>query len=134
MTREEREKALEVWYDITFDDKRFDEARKISIEALKAEPCEDAISRQAVLGCLTTTKLKKFDFILHAREEIKKLPPVNPQPKEKEIGCWVPVDDEPHEDYECDKCGEIVSTYTANISPYEVYKYCPKCGNKKTEG
>ena len=44
MTREEREKALEVWYDITFDDKRFDEARKISIEALKTEPYKEGLN------------------------------------------------------------------------------------------
>lgn len=43
------------------------------------EPCEDAISRQAALDCFTATKLKKFDFILYAREEIKKLPSVKPQ-------------------------------------------------------
>ena len=50
----------------------------------KQEPCEDCINRQAVLGCLTATKLKglkKFDLILHTREEIKKLPPVTPEPK-----------------------------------------------------
>ena len=54
-------------------------------------------------------------------------------PMAQEIGCWIPVDDATHEDYECDKCGEIVSTYTANISPYEVYRYCPKCGAKMVE-
>lgn len=43
--------------------------------------CEDAISRQAALDCLTATELKKFDFILRAREKIKKLPPVTPRPK-----------------------------------------------------
>ena len=35
------------------------------------EPCEDAISRQTVLDCLTATGLKKFDFILDARDKIK---------------------------------------------------------------
>ena len=52
------------------------------LEVLKQEPCEDAISRQAVLDCLTATGLKKFDFILDARDRIKNLPPVTPQPKE----------------------------------------------------
>jgi len=59
-------------------------------------PCEDAISRQAVLDCFTATKLKKFDFILYAREEIKKLPPVNPQPK---TGHWIPVSERLPEDF-----------------------------------
>lgn len=40
----------------------------------------DCISRQAVLDCLTARGLKKFDFILDARDKIKNLPSVNPQP------------------------------------------------------
>ena len=49
------------------------------------EEYDDCISREAVLGCLTATKLKglkKFDLILHAREEIKNLPPITPDSKE----------------------------------------------------
>ena len=41
--------------------------------------CEDAINRQAVLDCLTATGLKKYDFILNARDKIKNLPSVKPQ-------------------------------------------------------
>ena len=48
----------------------------------------DCISRQAVLDCLTATKLKKFDFILQTRAEIKKLPSVTPAEK---VGHWIPV-------------------------------------------
>ena len=57
----------------------------------------DLISRQAVLDCITATKLKKFDFVLHAREEIKKLQPVNPQPK---TGHWIPVSERLPEELE----------------------------------
>lgn len=73
--------------------------RDVAIEQLKAlgyelgqkvEPCEDAISRQAVLDCLTATNLKKFDFILDARDKIKNLPTVNPQePKTEQFAKWV---------------------------------------------
>lgn len=52
---------------------------QFAIEALKQEPCEDAVSRQAVLDCLTATGLKKYDFILNARDKIKNLPSVKPQ-------------------------------------------------------
>lgn len=52
----------------------------------KVEPCEDCISRQSALDCFTATKLKKFDFILYAREEIKNLPPVTPTCEERERG------------------------------------------------
>lgn len=62
--------------------KGFEEAierldREWGIEEL--EPCEDAISRQAALDCLTATGLKKFDFILDARDKIENLPSVTPQ-------------------------------------------------------
>ena len=45
---------------------------------LPYEVCE-TVSRQAALDCLTATGLKKFDFILDARDKIKNLPSVKPQ-------------------------------------------------------
>ena len=50
------------------------------------------------------------------------------------IGHWVSIDEEPHEDYECNRCGYVVSVYTANIEPHTEYKYCPNCGLKMEEG
>ena len=47
---------------------------------------DDLISRQAAIDCLTATKLKKFDFILQAREEIKNLPSAS-----TEKTRWIPV-------------------------------------------
>lgn len=52
--------------------------------------------------------------------------------KEK-TGAWVPTDEEPHEDYECNKCGYAISTFTANIEPHTEYKYCPNCGARMFE-
>ena len=49
------------------------------------------------------------------------------QPSRKK-GHWVSIDDEPHEDYECDRCWYVCSTFTANINPSEEYKFCPNCG------
>ena len=49
-------------------------------------------------------------------------------------GVWVSIDEEPHEDYECGKCGYIISTCCEYISPYAEYKFCPSCGEKKKEG
>ena len=51
------------------------------LEEIEQEPCSEAISRQAVLDCLTATGLKKYDYILNARNKIKALPPVTPQLK-----------------------------------------------------
>ena len=48
--------------------------------------------------------------------------------KESQTGHWIGIDEEPHEDYECDVCGHVVSTWTANIKPQEEYKFCPNCG------
>ena len=37
-------------------------------------------------------------------------------------GNWVPIDDEPHEDFECDRCGYIIcgEEFATN--------FCPNCG------
>ena len=43
-------------------------------------------------------------------------------PKEK-TAAWVPVDDEPHEIYECNACGWLL--YEVDT---EDFKYCPNCG------
>jgi len=77
---------------------------------------------------LWSEKLIKDD----AYKEIEQLPPVIPTPKEK-TAIWVGIDQEPHEDYECNKCGYIVSTFTANIEPHTEYKYCPNCGARMVE-
>ena len=61
---------------------------------------------------------------------IRHLSSVTPQER---TGHWVGIDEEPHEDYECDKCGYIISTYTANIEPHTEYKYCPSCGARMIE-
>ena len=47
---------------------------------------------------------------------------------ERPHGHWIGIDEEPHEDYECDSCGYVVSTFTANIKPSDEYKFCPNCG------
>lgn len=46
---------------------------------------EDCVNRKTVLDCLTATGLKKFDFILDAREKVNNLPPVMP------VQNWIPV-------------------------------------------
>ena len=53
--------------------------------------------------------------------------------QEPKTGHWIGIDEEPHEDYECNRCGYVVSTYTANIEPHTEYKYCPNCGAKMQE-
>lgn len=68
-------------------------------KALEQEPCEDAISRQAVLE--QTYNWSKDEFLRvtnpfdYLRKRINSLPPVNPQPKTD----WIPVSERlPEED------------------------------------
>lgn len=49
--------------------------------------------------------------------------------QERQIGHWVGIDDFPHEDWECDKCGGVITGTFLN-SPCDEYPYCPKCGAK----
>lgn len=43
-------------------------------------------------------------------------------------GVWVGIDEEPHEEWECSYCGNIINTYMQD--ELEEYKYCHKCGAK----
>lgn len=62
-------------------------ALDMTIKALEQEPCEDAISRQAVIGIVRDIKGLARAYVLpEVINQIKSLPPVNPQePK------WIPV-------------------------------------------
>ena len=109
--------------------------------------------------CAQTSEYTRLGFET-AIDVVKSLPPINPQePKYCDrnicvsneyngIGCnecevtksqkpktghWIAIDEEPHEDYECDNCGYTISTYTANIEPHTEYKYCPNCGCRMVE-
>ena len=108
---------------IRWNDMPKKEALDMAIKALEQQPCEDAISRQAVLDCLTATKLKKFDFILHIREEIKKLPPATPQPK---TGRWIKSRDSyGNNHFTCPFCEHDIATKYAGTWEDN---YCSNCG------
>ncbi len=109
---------------------------------LEQEPCEDCISRREAIKMFTYNykgeRIPDYDCdnwpvqidMKTVKKILRELPSVNPQPK---TGHWIGIDEEPHEDYECDKCGYVVSTYTANIEPHTEYKFCPNCGAKMVE-
>ena len=92
------------------------------------EPCEDAISRQAV-----KEQMIKYGF--HApdmtvTEFVEDLPPVNPQPK---TGHWIGDKAYPI----CFKCNcNIIEEYISCLNYAEMYKpmkYCPNCGCRMIE-
>jgi Pyruvate/2-oxoacid:ferredoxin oxidoreductase delta subunit len=100
----------------------------------KAEGQEsgDAISRQAVLGIYE--EYIGATYFWQMRDDIRALPPVNPQPK---TGHWIEVAkylDGRHE-IKCSECeSHIFDRGHANSYVVkEKYKYCPRCGAKMVE-
>ena len=98
---------------------------------------DDLIQQQAVIDAIDKwVKNMGVLIALPANEvtplfdSIHNLPSVKQEPK---TGHWIAIDEEPHEDYECDKCGYVVSTFTENIEPHTEYKYCPNCGARMVE-
>lgn len=104
----------------------------LAIKALEQQPCEDAISRQAAINAIyglideSREEYKENPHIDLIVETIEDLPPVTPQPK---TGRWIGIDEEPHEDWECDNCGFAIWA-DENI---EKFHYCPNCGAKMVE-
>ena len=106
-----------------------------TIKALKQEPCEDAISRQAVLSkikevCFSEEWVQfrvdkgsngQRDFLINY---IEQLSPVTPQTRK---GHWV------NGEY-CSECGCDVPTFIVDWRWQEEKdmdaKYCPNCGSK----
>lgn len=125
MTREEREKLLRhlkynrsIGDDYLITDKDADEI----IKALEQEPCEDCVSRQAVLDA-TVKRNSIWNKITNSKGEnleeiISQLPPVTPHPK---TGHWIDRswDDVTDENVECSACGKWRWGKT---------NYCPNCG------
>lgn len=89
---------------------------QMAIKALEQKPCEDCISRKALLD-------KKWDVPYDGKYiqvvdvgDIKELPSVTPiRPK----GHWINID-ATHS--KCDRCGAVFEIVSAN--------YCPNCGCK----
>lgn len=104
------------------------------IEAVEQEPCEDCVSRKAILNELhelrkNTPISDTKDFACnHMLTFTEKLPSVQPKPK---TGHWIKtpkaVMGEGYMWY-CDKCEYQV--YQDSSKPYPDEKYCPNCGAK----
>ena len=57
-------------------------------------------------------------------EMIDGVPAIESRP----TGVWVGIDEEPHEEWECSNCGNIINTFLQD--ELEEHKYCHKCGAK----
>ena len=90
-----------------------------NLKALEQKPCDDCISRQAVLDLAKKGVLISNGNYESVCKAINELPSVNPQPK---TGHWI---GEENFDgsiwYMCDNCKEFEYVNT---------NYCPNCGTK----
>ncbi len=124
MTREEAIKILQgAIKKPNTKDGYLGQALDMAIKALEQEPCEDAISRQAVLVEMKRRHDNGDQITLGF---IKSLPPVTPQ--EPKIGHWINHKDE----HQCSQCRETV---IADKDVWEEYPhdYCPSCGVRLIE-
>ena len=130
MTSEEREDAINFFKEV--EKKEVGTYCKLAIEALEQQPCEDCISREAVLETIEDCNSDGLKGIFCSyndgerfKEYIKDLPSATPKEK---TAAWVPIDAEPHDICECNACGWLL--YYEDKTDY---KYCPNCGAKMDE-
>ena len=103
-------------------------------EIKKIEPCEDAISRRAVIDM--TGLSEWFDSSDSYNEfviALSELPPVTPQPK---AGHWIRWYEQKETDWYVEniphcKCSECGKEYDPHSSQF--IKYCNECGAKMVE-
>ena len=95
----------------------------MAIKALEQEPCEDAISRQAVLSLLHFHRNDEDKIEGYVKtKDIINLPSVTPQPK---TGHWIRM--KAYEKWLCSEC-DTVFRFT-----FKEHGYCPNCGAKMRE-
>lgn len=120
MTREE---AINKWIipaiKNTWNEKKCEEI----IKALEQEPCDDAISRQAVLDLPRIKTHNVWGNVIYESvdvENVRQLPPVTPQQK---MGRWEYIKKE--DSYRCSLCG--FPCHKDNLGAIPT-KYCAGCG------
>lgn len=111
-----------------------EEAIKVIIEALEQEPCEDAVSRQAVLDLPRIKTHNVWGNVICESvdvDNVRQLPSVTPQP---EVGRW--IYDKNIDNWKCSECGETPKTmgYCGSADfMAKHFKYCNHCGAKMQE-
>ena len=122
-----------------FDGSKWREAVRVLSDYLKREPCDDCISRQAVLDHIYGINgLEGFElsnvFEKHYADFIKSLPSVIPQPK---MGHWIKNE---WGNISCSSCG-CAALYDKVYPGESVFgkairvksTFCPTCGAKMQE-
>ena len=164
MTNEEAIQVLKDWdgYFIGHSSDDVNEALNMAIKALEQEPCEDAISKQAVekITWEEPSYTDALNALTEVREKIRALPSVTPQYTEAEIhkmqeleqdeiqkayelgkaerlktGHWILADEQNKEDVENDNYRFICSECQCSDIHAKGTKvpYCWNCGAKMEE-
>lgn len=129
-----REDAIDVIKCLAWHRRPNEEDIEQAIKALKQEPCDDCISREAVrqLICKNNDKYGYSDRFHEFTEECLSLPPVTPQQKTghwitwKEAGNIIPSETR----FECSACHDAAQTLCNGLDLLS--SYCPNCGAKMT--
>lgn len=113
-------------------------ALDMAIEALEQQPCDDCVSRQAVLdGLASIAKVKarsdaQKSLMGRIMFFVEQLPPVTPKEK---TGHWIkysiPRCGEQH--YQCTSCGYYINFGQWGEVYTKQFKYCPSCSAKMIE-
>lgn len=92
----------------------------------------DLISRQTVIDKINERQ-RKLIYCFGFENDMVKIMDIaksiviaipSAQPERKR-GCWVGIDDEPCDVYECDQCG---TTYDTIDNTWDLPYFCPNCG------
>ena len=106
--------------------------QNMAIKALEQQPCEDAVSRQAVDELskeLVHTTRDKADFLCNFWEGLQKLPPVTPKEK---TGHWIDTCPGYYDSYvkNAHCCSNCRNYYTLD---WKEMNFCPNCGARMIE-
>ena len=127
MTKEEREEAIDIfehnWTRLVngdYTEEELNMAISKALEALKAEPCGDCVSREAVADMAGLSDwFESSDDYNDFLNELEKLPSVTPEHKK---GEWIEFDHGMGCRYlQCPYCGEFMSKSNN-------HSFCPNCG------
>lgn len=137
MTRKQAIEELSILLN-KYQDSVTGDALDVAIDALSADPCSDAISREAALDALRTmydthiVETEDGDEYINYNDtvyEIEQLPPVTP----KQItGHWILLDNCSNAGYYCSECHKKV-VKEGWSETVKIIKYCPNCGCKMVE-
>lgn len=108
------------------------EALDMAIKALEQEPCDDVISREAVIKTISEWFFSKEFHYTNAAEYLRnrldELPSVTPQQK---MGRWNKSMDDYSYFYTCSCCGQRIAKNGFGDNLFS--PYCPECGAKMQE-